>query len=580
MPNFFESSLAIAEVAQSYEGSFDLVASSIDAAAGMGATLINFQVFLADELAVPSYEYFDLYRSLELSSSQWQQLFQRAHEQGVKVVANVFGSQTAEELSDAGIDAFKIHAADTANLPFLRRLAKLGKPILLSTGGSTFAEVNRAIGVLQEEENLELALILGVQNTPTALEDTNLARIRVIKERFGLPVGYADHVDAEKPLAKIAPLLALAAGADFVEKHFTLDRSLKREDYISSLNPDEFAEMVVRLNETRQTMGIPGGDMGEGELDYREGMKKRVVARTDLSARSTLTYENLDLLRTDVSSDLWSLESTVGRVISKPLAKHEVVMSNDLSEKTGAQKRVVAVLLCRAVSSRLYAKPLQVVGDKTILEHLISQIRLVSQVHDIILAISEDRESKGFVEVANRLELDYVFGDEVDGLGRMLRAADYADADVVFRVTTENPFLYLDNLPELIDTHFKEGADLTVCENLPEGAYAEIIEVSALERSHREGDDKHRSAWVSSYIFENPDKFKVVKTLPPPELRRPDIRLTVDYPEDLIVMRKIHDAFEGKMPIPMASIIAFLDEHPEIKAINGNIEAGAGRIWN
>jgi spore coat polysaccharide biosynthesis protein SpsF len=308
-------------------------------------------------------------------------------------------------------------------------------------------------------------------------------------------------------------------------------------------------------------------------------MKKRVVARKDLVDGQVLTYEDLDLLRIESPSDLWSLESVVGRTLLRAVQKHNVLQSDDLSDKPGALKRVVAVLLCRSKSTRLYAKPLQLVGDKTILEHLISQIQMVSRIDDIILAISEKAENAAFVNIAERWGLDYVLGDEEDGLDRMIKAAEFARADTIFRTTTENPFLYIDNLNELIETHLHRGADLAVCENLPDGAFAEIIELSALKQSYREGEDRHRSAWISLYINENPHKFNIVKVLPPEEVRRPEIRLTVDYPEDLIVMRTIYEAFDGKMPIPISSIIRFLDEHPEVKAINANMNAGPGRIW-
>jgi len=579
MSNFFEEITIIAEVAQSYEGSFDLALASIDAAAQAQADLVNFQVFAADELAVPSYHYFDLYRRIELPITQWQELFEHARRQGLKVMANVFGPRTAEKLAKIGVSALKVHAADTANLPFLRHLADLGKPVLLSTGGSTLSEVSHAIKILHAQGKVDVALILGVQNSPTSPEDTNLARIRLLKERFRLPVGYADHIDGETPLAEVIAPLAFAAGADFVEKHINLARSIKREDYISALNPDEFGQMVTRVKEARRCIGLPGGDVGNGELAYREQMKKRVVARKDLEAGQSLTYEDLDLLRIDSPSDLWSLESAIGRTLLQPVQKYQVLQSKDLAEKPGDLKRVVAVLLCRATSTRLHAKPLHLIGDKTILELLISQIKMVSRIDDIILAISEGPENAAFVKVAKRLGLDYIFGDEEDGLKRMIKAAEFARADTVFRTTTENPFLYIDNLNEMIETHLQHGSDLTVCENLPDGTYAEIIELSALKRSHLEGEERHRSAWVSLYIYENPDKFKTVKLLPPKEVRRSDIRLTVDYPEDLIVMRRIYEAFGGEMPIPIASIIRFLDEHPEIRAINGNIDAGVGRIW-
>ncbi len=254
-------------------------------------------------------------------------------------------------------------------------------------------------------------------------------------------------------------------------------------------------------------------------------------------------------------------------------------LCSSLAPKAAADRRIVAVLLCRAGSSRLYAKPLQRIGDRTILEHLIDQIRSVSRVSDIVLAISDGPENGGFVQLANKLGLEYVFGDEEDGLSRMIRAAEFANADIVFRVTTENPYIYLENIDQLIDRHLDEQADLTVCENLPDGAFVELINTAALKRAHAEGEPRHRSAWVTLYISEHPEIFKILRMLPPEELRRPDIRLTVDYPEDLIVVRAIYEAFEGRMPIPVPAIIKFLDEHPEINAVNGHIDAGVGRIW-
>ena len=130
-------------------------------------------------------------------------------------------------------------------------------------------------------------------------------------------------------------------------------------------------------------------------------------------------------------------------------------------------------------------------------------------------------------------------------------------------------FLYLDGevtteKRETIRRHLVEEADLTVCENLPEGAYGEIISLAALRRSHDEGTENHRSAWVSLYIFEHAEKFKILRLLPPEPLRRPDIRITVDYPEDLVVCRAIYAALGGAGGrIRIEDIIKFLDSHPD-----------------
>ena len=204
--------------------------------------------------------------------------------------------------------------------------------------------------------------------------------------------------------------------------------------------------------------------------------------------------------------------------------------------------RFVATLACRNRSTRLYAKPLQLLGHQTILEHLVERIRRIKRLDQILLAISDGEENRVYVEYANRLGLEYVFGDEKDMQGRLILAGDKAQASVILRITTECPFPYVENIEALLDRHLAENADLTVCEGLPEGTYSEIISLAALKRAHEEGADRHRSEYSTLYLCEHPEKFRLLRVTAPPHLHRPDIRLTVDYPEDLIVCRSVVEA--------------------------------------
>lgn len=242
--------------------------------------------------------------------------------------------------------------------------------------------------------------------------------------------------------------------------------------------------------------------------------------------------------------------------------------------------KVAAALACRVQSERLYGKPLQLIGEKTILEHLIDQLKTLKKLNKIVLAISEGEENTPFIKMAKKRGLDHVIGDEIDVLGRLIKAGEKVGADTILRATTESPFIYTEKIDDMIDHHFKTKADLTVYENLPEGAYVEIISLDALKKSHKLGSGKHRSELCTLYIFEHPEMFKVEKLKPPEKLRRPDIRITVDYPEDLIVAREIYKALSrpNKL-IKVEEIINFLDRHPEIKKINDWISAGKGRIW-
>jgi spore coat polysaccharide biosynthesis protein SpsF len=242
--------------------------------------------------------------------------------------------------------------------------------------------------------------------------------------------------------------------------------------------------------------------------------------------------------------------------------------------------RFVAALACRNRSVRLYAKPLQLLGKQTILEHLVERLRRVKRLDQIILAISNGEENLIFVEYAKRLGLDYVFGDEKDMQGRLILAGDKTKAEVLLRVTTECPFPYVENIEDLLEQHLEKKADLTVCEGLPEGAYSEIISLASLKKAHAEGEDRHRSEYSTLYLCEHPEKFRLLRVQAPSHLRRPEIRLTVDYPEDLIVCRAVAEALgQGGRYFTLEEIIAYMDAHPALKAMNGWIDSGQGRIW-
>jgi len=229
----------------------------------------------------------------------------------------------------------------------------------------------------------------------------------------------------------------------------------------------------------------------------------------------------------------------------------------------------------------LYGKPLQRIGDRTILEHLIARINDTRIVDQVVLAIAEGVANRVFIDFAVRLGLEYVIGDERDVQYRLIMAGDKANADVLLRATTESPFLYTDNLEFLFEQHVAQQAALTVCEGLAEGAYFELIDLKALKDAHERGEQRHRSELCTLYMFEHPERYKTLKFDAPETVRRPDLRLTVDYPEDLIVCREIATALGNAGPLfSLESIVEFLDSHPQLNAVNKDIAAGAGRIWN
>ena len=247
--------------------------------------------------------------------------------------------------------------------------------------------------------------------------------------------------------------------------------------------------------------------------------------------------------------------------------------------------KVVATLACRVQSKRLYAKPLQLIdidNEITILEYLVGFLKTCKGIDEIVLAISEGVENHSFEMLAQKMGLRYVIGPELDVQQRLIMAAEKGAGNIVYRVTTECPFIYMDTFEKILEIHIRNRAALTVIEGLPEGTYYEIISLSALKAAHDQGEERHRSELCTLYMFENPDKFFMQRLrLESPKLERPDIRLTVDYPEDLIVVREIYKALKKSGEyIKIADIIDYMDAHPKLKELNGWIDAGKGRIWD
>jgi len=325
-----EKVFIIAEMAQTHEGSFDLARAITDAASEADADAIKYQVFAADELAVPTYQHYDLYKKIEFSDDQWKQLVNYAKHRNLLVLADVFGERSADLMQRLEVDGFKIHSSDIVNYPLLSQVAKFKKTIFLSTGGSTQQEVARAIEIIKKEGNEKICLIHGYQSYPTRLEDSELNRIRLLRDKYRLPVGFADHIDGDSPLATILPLMAIVAGATVIEKHITLDRSLKGEDYYSSLNPDEFKKMVEMLRKSEKAVGKPRWEMSESELSYRMQAKKRIVARKNLKKGEKLSFEMLAFKRVDSEEPIFDVDILVGKVLKRDIAANSIIRLEDV----------------------------------------------------------------------------------------------------------------------------------------------------------------------------------------------------------------------------------------------------------
>lgn len=248
------------------------------------------------------------------------------------------------------------------------------------------------------------------------------------------------------------------------------------------------------------------------------------------------------------------------------------------------KKKLIAVLACRNQGTRLYAKPLQNLDIQyriTILDNILLTLSDIACIDQIVLAIAEGDDNLIYQRIAESKKIGYVIGSEQNVLGRIVEAGRKYQASDIFRVTSESPYLFFEKVQEAWKSHCSINADASFMDNVIDGVGFEIISMNALEISNKEGMEKHRSELCSLYIRENKNKFKLNYIEAPEWLMRNDLRLTVDYPEDLVVCRRIFERFKHQSPrISLRDIVDYLDLNPElIKLVLPYTEAGYDSMY-
>lgn len=235
--------------------------------------------------------------------------------------------------------------------------------------------------------------------------------------------------------------------------------------------------------------------------------------------------------------------------------------------------RLVAVLACRNGGSRLYAKPLQRLGIESgwrVLDQVIANLRSFDFIEEIVLAISTGSDNVLYQEYAENARLPFVFGSEQDVLKRLLLGLELTGATDLFRVTTESPFLYWQPVEKAWANHVANGFDATFMDGVIDGCGFEIVSTASLRRSWEEGNSRHRSELCTLFVRENRNLFTICQLTEPPLLCRKDLRLTVDYPEDLIVCRSVYSRFLERIEngnYDLREFVSFLDESPALKSL-------------
>jgi N-acetylneuraminate synthase/N,N'-diacetyllegionaminate synthase len=330
----------IAEAGVNHNGEPDTARALVDAAVAAGADAVKFQTFKSElviSAEAPKAAYqkaatgagesqLEMVRRLELSEDDFRGLKAYCDARKILFLSTPFDHPSVDFLDSLGVPAFKAPSGEITNLPLLGHMARLGKPVILSTGMAALEEVERAVTELRAKGCPALSVLHCVSNYPADPADANLRAMKTMAEAFDTPVGYSDHTTG----IDIA-LAAVALGAAVIEKHFTLDKSLPGPDHQASLDPAELAALVAGIRRIESALGDGVKAPRPSEADTRQVARRSLFLRAPLAAGEDVDAEQLIALRPAGGIAPNEIERLAGRRALHDLAAGAMLRWSDLA---------------------------------------------------------------------------------------------------------------------------------------------------------------------------------------------------------------------------------------------------------
>lgn len=308
----------IAEIGSNHNHDFAIATRMIDAAAEAGVDAVKFQTFRADQhysKYAPGFSYlndaspYDLIKSLEIDRSWHAPLKAHAERRGVTFFSSPCDNDAIDELAALGVPAFKVASFDLTDLELIRRMARTGRPVMLSTGMADQPEIRRALDVCRREGNENVILLQCTSLYPAPAHLSNLRAIAAMRKTFGMLTGYSDHTIGDHVC-----LASVAMGACVVEKHFTLDRTMSGPDHSFGIEPAELKLLVRRLRDVEAALG-DGGKTGprDEEREMFEKGRRSLHAKSRIAKGEIVTPEKITSKRPGLGIPPHQVDDVIGR---------------------------------------------------------------------------------------------------------------------------------------------------------------------------------------------------------------------------------------------------------------------------
>lgn len=326
----------VAEAGVNHNGSFEMACRLADEAKRAGADYVKFQTGIPENVIsvrAEQAEYqkhntgtsesqLDMVRKIMLRPDDFKPLKEYCDSIGIRFLSTPFDLDSIDILKPLEMDLWKIPSGEITNLPYLRKIASMGQPVVMSTGMSRLGEVDDAVGVLLDGGlTLDMITLLHCNTEyPTPYTDVNLRAMLALRDAIGCRVGYSDHT-----LGIEVPVAAVAMGAEVIEKHFTLDKTLPGPDHVASLEPAELKAMVSAIRHTEAALGSGRKDVSPSERKNIAIARKSIIAARPISKGERFSHDNLTVKRpgNGISPMLW--DTVVGLEAPRDFEPDELI---------------------------------------------------------------------------------------------------------------------------------------------------------------------------------------------------------------------------------------------------------------
>lgn len=326
----------VAEIGGNFT-TYEQAVKLIDCAYDCGVDAVKLQTYRAETIAskkamfdmenVGVTSQYDLFKKFEIGKELHKQVFDYAKCKNLDVFTTPSHVSDIPMLEEIGCEIWKVGSDDGVNIPFLKFLAKTGKPIILATGMCTLAEVEESVSAILSEGNADLYLLHATTDYPTHAEDVNLGAMVTLKKNFPqLKVGYSDHT-----IGTTACICAAAMGARIIEKHFTYDKNADGPDHMLSASPEEMAHIVKCIREFEIMRGSGIKMPAKGEKMNRINNRKSIVLAQEVKKGERLTKDDIDIKRPGGGIYPKYYEQVTGRIAARDLSADDMLRWEDLT---------------------------------------------------------------------------------------------------------------------------------------------------------------------------------------------------------------------------------------------------------